>query len=80
MKIDFLKFHPEFLKEINNLCFDEWSYLFPDSTKEDWMTGLQERMNDDKLPLTLVAFESGNFLGTASLFVSDMEDRLCIGN
>lgn len=36
---------------------------------------LRERMNDDKLPLTLVAFEFDNFIGTALLFVSDMEDR-----
>lgn len=75
MHIDYLKNTPQFAAELNRLCFNEWGYLFPGSTQKEWMARLKERMNDDTIPLALVAIKDGKFMGTASLFECDMEDR-----
>jgi len=54
---------------------DEWSYLYPEMTLQDIVNFLQERMNKEKLPFTLVAFEAGKPVGTVSLRTFDMETR-----
>jgi len=54
---------------------DEWSYLYPEMTLQDVVGFLLERVNKEGLPLTLVAFESGEPVGTVSLKMFDMETR-----
>ncbi len=54
---------------------DEWSYLYPGMTLQDVVSFLRERVNKDSLPLTLVAFEAGEPVGTVSLKILDMETR-----
>ncbi|WDP92727.1 MAG: GNAT family N-acetyltransferase [Desulfobacter sp.] len=75
MHIDYLKNSPHFAEELNRLCFNEWGYLFPGSTSEEWLARLKDRMNDKAIPLALVASRKDEFMGTASLFQCDMEDR-----
>ncbi len=55
--------------------YDEWSYLYPKMTLQDVASSLRERINKEKLPLTLVAFEAGEPVGTVSLRTFDMETR-----
>jgi len=55
--------------------YDEWSYLYPETARQDIENFLQERMNREKLPLTLVAFEEGEPVGTVSMRTFDMETR-----
>jgi predicted N-acetyltransferase YhbS len=55
--------------------YNEWSYLYPKMTLQDVVNFLRERINKEKLPLTLVAFEAGEPVGTVSLMTSDMETR-----
>ena len=55
--------------------YDEWSSLYPEMTLQDVVRFLRERANKEKLPLTLVAFEAGEPVGTVSLKMFDMETR-----
>jgi predicted N-acetyltransferase YhbS len=55
--------------------YNEWSYLYPEMTRLDVLTLLRERINKEELPLTLVAFEAGEPIGTVSLRTFDMETR-----
>ena len=55
--------------------YHEWSYLYPEATKQYFEDLLRERMNKKNLPLTLVAIEAGEPVGTASLKTFDMETR-----
>jgi predicted N-acetyltransferase YhbS len=55
--------------------YNEWSYLYPEMTRHDVLNFLHERINKEKLPLTLVAFEAGEPVGTVSLRTFDMETR-----
>lgn len=75
MRIDYLKNKPQFAQELNRLCFAEWGYLIPGSSREDWFKKLKERMNDASIPYALVASENDQYRGTASILEYDMEDR-----
>ena len=55
--------------------YNEWSYLYPGTTLHDIEDHLRERINKKSLPLTLVAIEAGEPVGTASLKACDMETR-----
>lgn len=55
--------------------YDEWSYLYPEMTLQDVVSFLRQRVNKEKIPLTLVAFDAGEPVGTVSLKMFDMETR-----
>ncbi len=55
--------------------YDEWSYLYPEMTLQHVVSFLRERGNKGRLPLTLVAIEAGEPVGTVSLKMFDMETR-----
>ena len=67
--------HQELIPVLAAWIYDEWSYLYPEMTLQDVVSFLRERINKEKLPLTLVAFEAGEPIGTVSLRTFDMETR-----
>ncbi len=73
--IRYLADHQEAVPVLAAWIYDEWSYLYPEMTLRDVASFLRERVNTEKLPLTLVAFESGEPVGTVSLKTFDMETR-----
>jgi predicted N-acetyltransferase YhbS len=73
--IQYLGDHQEVIPVIAAWIYDEWSYLYPKMTLQDVVSLLRERINREKLPLTLVAFEEGEPIGTVSLRTFDMETR-----
>jgi len=73
--IQYLGDHQEVIPVLAGWIYDEWSYLYPEMTLEEVVTLLRERINKEKLPLTLVAFEAGEPVGTVSLRTFDMETR-----
>ncbi|MCE5185992.1 MAG: GNAT family N-acetyltransferase [Planctomycetaceae bacterium] len=75
MRIEFLKDHPEFIDELNELFYRQWGAIYPEFTKEDWRQRLIARANKKKIPTTLVAVENGVVLGSAALLESDMRTR-----
>ena len=75
MDIQYLGEHQEVISFLAAWIYDEWSYLYPGMTRQDVASLLRERINKEKLPLTLVAFEAGEPVGTVSLRTFDMETR-----
>ncbi len=75
MDIQYLGDHQELIPVLAAWIYDEWSYLYPEMTLQYAVSLLRERINKEKLPLTLVAFEAGKPVGTVSLTSFDMETR-----
>jgi predicted N-acetyltransferase YhbS len=73
--IQYLGDRQEIIPVLAAWIYDEWSYLYPEMTLQDVVNFLQERINKEKLPLTLVAFDAGEPVGTVSLKTFDMETR-----
>jgi predicted N-acetyltransferase YhbS len=75
MKIAFLAEHREFIPLIARWSYDEWSYLCPQRTLQDFADRIAQRANTDKIPLTLVACEGPELIGTVCLQIHDMKTR-----
>ena len=75
MDIQYLGDHQEVIPVLAAWIFDEWSYLYPEMALQDVVSLFRERVNREMLPLTLVAFEAGEPVGTVSLRTFDMETR-----
>ncbi len=75
MDIHYLADHQDVVPILATWIYDEWSYMYPGMTLQDVINFMGKRVNKDKLPLTLVAFEAGEPVGTVSLKVFDMETR-----
>jgi predicted N-acetyltransferase YhbS len=75
VNVQYLADHREVVPILAAWIYDEWSYLYPEMTRQDIVSFLQERGNKEKLPLALVAFEAGEPVGTVSLKMFDMETR-----
>ena len=75
MDIQYLGDHQETIPILAAWIYDEWSYLYPGTTLQDFIGLFLERINKKSLPLTLVALEAGEPIGTASLKAFDMETR-----
>ena len=74
MRVEFLKDNPEFIDRIAGLMFKEWGHIRQGTTIDRYYNYLREKLNSDKIPMTLIAkSERNELLGFASLVVSDME-------
>jgi predicted N-acetyltransferase YhbS len=73
--IYYLKDCQEVIPVLAAWIYDEWSYLYPGMGRTDVLNFLRERINTKRLPITLVAFEAGEPVGTVSLKEFDMETR-----
>jgi predicted N-acetyltransferase YhbS len=73
--IRYLGDHQEVIPAVAAWIYDEWSYLYPEMTLQNVVNLLWERINKKKLPLTLVAIDAGEPVGTVSLRTFDMETR-----
>jgi GNAT superfamily N-acetyltransferase len=74
MTIEFLKDNPVYLEKIAAFMFKEWGHIRQGTTIERYYNYLREKLNADKIPLTLVAkSETNDLLGFASLVTTDME-------
>jgi N-acetylglutamate synthase-like GNAT family acetyltransferase len=76
MTIEYLADHPEALATIAEWQHAEWGNLRLNDTVEKRAARLRNYSNRDRIPLTVVALEEGNVLGSASLVEHDMETRL----
>ncbi len=75
MDVRYLAESPEVVPVLAAWIFNEWSYLYPSMGLGDVVRFLRERVSRERLPLTLVAFEAGQPVGTVSLTKHDMETR-----
>jgi predicted N-acetyltransferase YhbS len=75
MKIQYLADHQDVIPIISDWFYREWSYLYPERTEEDFRRFISERVNKYKVPLTLVAFEGDELVGTVCLKTYDMDTK-----
>ena len=75
--IDYLANCPELAGELARLSWKEWQDVYQqrEQTLEDSLKNYRERMNTDRLPLTLVALHAGELVGMVSLKFHDMDTR-----
>ena len=81
--IDYLANCPELVDELARLSWKEWSEVYKQrkQTLEHSVKNYRERMNTDRLPLTLVAVRAGlaencrELVGMVSLKFHDMDTR-----
>lgn len=67
IQIDFLKNHPHTIPTIAAWIYDEWRPYDSSLTKARLIAGLKQRLNDDKIPFTLIALRNSIPIGTISL-------------
>jgi GNAT superfamily N-acetyltransferase len=77
IRIDYLANRPEFLEQLAQLSWKEWQDVYEkrEQTLEDCLKNYWERMNTDRLPLTLVALHADKLVGMVSLKFHDMDTR-----
>jgi N-acetylglutamate synthase-like GNAT family acetyltransferase len=63
MKIEPLKNYPKLYKQINEICFKEFHYFFPNLSISDFEKSLKAKLNTDKLPIFYIAFEKNKLIG-----------------
>lgn len=66
MRIEFLADHLDCRDTIASWFMKEWGARYPERTLECWAE-TQTYINKDKLPLTLIAIEDGEIIGTVCL-------------
>src|SRR6266404_6759824 len=76
MTIEYLADHPGALPTLAQWQHGEWGHLRPDDTVEKRRARLQGFSNRDRIPLTVVALDERDVLGSASLILHDMETRM----
>jgi len=76
MTIEDLADHPEALPILAEWQHAEWGHVRPGDTAEKRAVRLQGWSNRDRIPLTVVALEGNEVLGSASLIEHDMETRM----
>ena len=76
MRIEYLSDRPEALLTLAEWQHAEWGHLRPGDTLEKRMTRLRGFSKSNQIPLTVVALEGNEVLGSASLIEHDMETRM----
>ena len=76
MQIEYLADHPEALPILARWLHEEWGHLRPGDSIEARQARLRNFSNRDRIPLTVVALDDGELLGSASLVAHDMETRM----
>ena len=75
MKIDYLADYPEHCETVARWNFDEWAYLYENSSYEGFLRGTKANLGKQQIPSTLIAVESNLAIGSASLLLEENKDR-----
>jgi N-acetylglutamate synthase-like GNAT family acetyltransferase len=73
MQVSHVKYFQNWIPIIAKWIYEEWAYAFPLRTFQEIQKALFGRMNEQEMPITLIAHDERGVLGTASLKASDME-------
>lgn len=76
MTIEYLADHPEALDTLVQWMHQEWGQVRGSETLEQRRKRFAGSLNRDRIPLSVVALEAGELLGSASLIAHDMETRM----
>jgi N-acetylglutamate synthase-like GNAT family acetyltransferase len=75
VQIDYLIDYPEYVPQLAQWLFKQWSSILGEKTLEARIEKLNAHMNRDQLPIAWVAHANGQVFGTAALRVHDLEGR-----
>jgi N-acetylglutamate synthase-like GNAT family acetyltransferase len=76
MTIAYLADYPQYLSTVAGWIFDEWGWEMPKSTLERIQAEFSLHLNRDRIPLTMLALIERQPVGTASIFLHDMDTRM----
>ena len=76
MNIEYLADYPDALPTLAEWQHREWGHLRAGDSLEKRKVRLEGYCNRDRIPLTVVALDKGEVLGSASLVLHDMETRM----
>lgn len=65
--VGLLKDHPQAIPTLVEWIFDEWRSYDASLTKEGLVANFNRRLNDDRIPFSVVALREGRPIGTISL-------------
>ncbi len=72
--VDFLANHTVHVETVARWIFDEWDHVtLPDMEAERAV--VRARLRDDRVPLSLIALDGDQCVGTVSLYVDDLSSR-----
>jgi predicted N-acetyltransferase YhbS len=74
--IELLADHPEYVETVALWHHGEWAYLRPGDTLEKRLVRLRADCGRQDIPITYVATESGEVLGSAMLIAHDMDSHM----
>ncbi|RHW43406.1 GNAT family N-acetyltransferase [Neobacillus notoginsengisoli] len=75
MNIDFLSNQPEKINEVSEMIFKEFIIKTGSGMKFEDVVKHFSNTKDNRFPITLVALENGECLGTVSIFENDLKIR-----
>ncbi|SEP62614.1 Acetyltransferase (GNAT) family protein [Virgibacillus subterraneus] len=75
MKIDFLLNHPDKIKEVAEMIYKEFVVKASNGMKFEDVVKHFSNTGDNTFPITLLALENGECLGTVSIFENDLKIR-----
>lgn len=67
LTFDYLKNHPELVHTCAQWSFNQWGKYTPQRTLQDFIESRKAYLNDDILPLTILAFDGQKPIGMVSL-------------
>jgi GNAT superfamily N-acetyltransferase len=76
MLITYLADYPQYLSTVAGWVFEEWGWEMPKSTLESIQAEFSLHLNRDCIPLTMLALRERQPVGTASIFLHDMDTRM----
>jgi len=75
MRIAHLQEYPCFLPVLADLCGSEWAHLYAGWDRAASLAEFSASRMDGQLPITLIALEEDDLLGTVSLIHNDLPGR-----
>jgi N-acetylglutamate synthase-like GNAT family acetyltransferase len=75
LEVGYLADFPEYLVTVAEWGHGQWGYLDPGKSLEDRVRKRREYLQRGAIPMTVIAFQDGIPVGTASLEAHDMEER-----
>ncbi len=75
LRIEYLADRPDCVRVLANWFHDQWGYLSPERNLDDRIEQLRKQTNRTQIPVTFVAFDGDDPVGSASLVESDMDTR-----
>ncbi len=75
VSVEYLKNYPHFVPIVAEWLFNKWGHQIAGDTLAAAGKRVEGRLNDDKIPFSLIAIKEGEAVGTASIFLNDMDTR-----